>query len=351
MSDIQQIVTALTEEAERLPFGGAVEVLHKHFRRLVQAGFFIEDEPWLHASELASIAKLTYLHAHGRQRWLSFDLSFAMNAYKRIWELAEAEAPYAADSEQAACFALRFVYQQIPFNIDSQKMNQNFRRTLVLFNGHSNHGTKLRETFEKTSGTSIDVFLKIAHVMFALFESSSHLPMDSLHKALEKRFNAQEVSKAIRVLCATRGPFRKYYEKYQVSLPWQIPYEFNPLVRFPVLLHSDQYWCAYPQLINYAATRGLYFYLSDVFGGDFAADFSNAFESYVSQLCIDKFGIKNVLTEHDERTLGWKKKRTTLQSYWERVHYFSSARILVCLGWRKDRRILKKSLRMLVRIW
>jgi hypothetical protein len=97
LNNIKDIAAALTEEAERLPFGGAVEILHKHFRRLVQAGFFIQDEPWLHVSELASIAKLVYLHAHGRQQWLSFDLSIAMNAYKRIWELAEAEAPYAVD--------------------------------------------------------------------------------------------------------------------------------------------------------------------------------------------------------------------------------------------------------------
>jgi hypothetical protein len=298
----------LIAEAESLPFGAAVEMLHKHFRRLVQAGFFIEDEPWLHVSELASISKLVYLHGHGRQQWLSFDLSVAMNAYKRIWELAEAEAPYASNSEQVACFALRFVYQQVPFNIDSQKMNQNFQRTLVLFNGRSNHGTKLREAFEQASGTSVDTFLKIAHLIGTLFEGSSHFPRYALENKLENHFSPQDVAKAISLLCASRGQLRKYYEKYRASTPWQIPYEFNPLLRFPVLIHSDQYWCVYPELINYAATRGLYFYLSDVVANDFAADFSKAFEQYVAQLCIDKFGLENVLTEDDERRLGWKKK-------------------------------------------
>lgn len=308
MTDIKHIVTALTEEAERLPFGGAVEILHKHFRRLVQSGFFIEDEPWLHASELASIAKLIYLHAHGRQQWLSFDLSSAMNAYKRIWELAEAEAPYAADAEQIACFALRFVYQQIPFHIDSEKMSQNFRRTLELFKNRSNCTNNLRKAFEQASGTSIEIFLKIAHLMCNLFERSSHWPRYALENELEKYFSPSDVAKAIRMLSASRGQFRKYYDKYRAALPWQIPYEFNPLLRFPVLMHSDQYWCVYPELINYAATRGLYFYLSDVPASDFAADFSKAFEEYVAQVCIDKFGLENVITEDDERKLGWEKK-------------------------------------------
>jgi hypothetical protein len=303
LSDIKDIAAGLTEKAERLPFGGAVEVLHNHFRRLVQANFFIEDEPWLHSFELASMAKIIFLHAHGRHQWQSFDLSTAMNAYKRIWELAEDEAPYANDSEQATCFVLRLFYQQVLFNIDRQKMDYNFRRTIALFKNRPSCTNNLRKTFEHASGTSIDAFLKIASSMCSLFERSSHLPRYAVENELETNVGPSDVAKAIRLLSASRGQFRKYYDKYRAALPWQIPYEFNPVLRFPVLLHSDQYWCPYPALINYAATRGLYFYLTDVVGSGFAADFSTAFEEYVAQLCIDKFGLENVITEDDERKL------------------------------------------------
>jgi hypothetical protein len=310
MALIKQTLDALITEAERLPFQGSINVMHRQFRRLVEGGFLLPDEPWLNAFELASLAKLIYMHGHGRQ-WQSFDLQFALNAFKKIWSLAESEgsdAPYSDDSEQIACFALRFVYQQAPFNLDAARMNQNFRRTQALFSEQSETAKNLRGAFEKAAGVNIDIFLKVARAMYAVFVRQSHLPKYDVEKALEKYSSRESVARSIRVLTASRGQFRKYYEKYQAVLPWQVPYEFNPLLRFPVLSHNDQYWCVYPELINYAATRGLYFYLADAIGGDFFKAFADAFEDYVARRCIDKFGRENVITEQDERLQGWQSK-------------------------------------------
>ena len=114
MPAIDEAIRALIEETERLPLESCIGALHMQFRRLAQAGFVIREQTWLSAFELASIAKLVYIHGHGRQSQ-AFDLQFALNTYKNVWSLSESFNPYSDNSEQIACFILRFVYQQVPF--------------------------------------------------------------------------------------------------------------------------------------------------------------------------------------------------------------------------------------------
>jgi hypothetical protein len=187
-------------------------------------------------------------------------------------------------------------------------MQKNFLRTLALFNTPSKTARSLGGMFEDASGVPFGTFFRIAHVMYGLFAKYAHLGDYELRDALEQNFARVSVSSSVRLLSATRSGFRKYYENYKATVAWQIPYEFNPLLRFPVLSHNERYWCAYPQLINYAATRGLYFYLLDAVGSDFTKAFSTAFETYVAGLCKAKFGEDNVITEEDERKCGWEGK-------------------------------------------
>src|SRR5229473_2152402 len=145
MAAIDEAIKALIEESERLPFEGCIGTLHMQFRRLAQAGFLIRDEIWMSAFELASIAKLVYLNGHGRRSHV-FDqlaLNTSLNTYKKIWSLSEAFNTYSDESEQIACFILRFVYQQIPFHISREKMELNFRRTLALFSGQTEQAKSL----------------------------------------------------------------------------------------------------------------------------------------------------------------------------------------------------------------
>jgi hypothetical protein len=77
-------------------------------------------------------------------------------------------------------------------------------------------------------------------------------------------------------------------------------------------LRDDRYWCVYPELINYAATRGLYFYIADAVGGAFSQAFGEAFEEYVCRQLVDCMGSEMVLTEKDERQSGWNGKTNDL---------------------------------------
>ncbi len=61
-------------------------------------------------------------------------------------------------------------------------------------------------------------------------------------------------------------------------------------------------------MIPYAATRGLFFYLSDNLKERFNHSFGDLFASYAVRLSAETFGTQEVLTEEDERRLGWEGK-------------------------------------------
>jgi putative transposase len=50
----------------------------------------------------------------------------------------------------------------------------------------------------------------------------------------------------------------------------------------------------------------------DLLGSGFAKAFSNAFEDYVKRICASSFGEANVITENEERQLGWQGKTNDL---------------------------------------
>jgi hypothetical protein len=85
-------------------------------------------------------------------------------------------------------------------------------------------------------------------------------------------------------------------------------YELNPLLRYPILYRDDRYWCVYPELINYAATRGLYFFITDFADAGLNGAFANAFEAYVAENLSVAYGHENILTEEVERAAGWTGK-------------------------------------------
>jgi hypothetical protein len=124
-----------------------------------------------------------------------------------------------------------------------------------------------------------------------------------------RQFSAVTVDGTLRALSATRAGFRKYYEgKAAAQHAAGVVYEFNPLLRYPILHREDRYWCVFPELINYVATRGLYFYIADLAGQSFNAAFANAFESYVAGIIRHAYGERSVVTEDEERAAGWTGK-------------------------------------------
>lgn len=297
----------LLRQTELLPFAQSVRDLHGGFRMLADSRFLIRQAPWLNAFELAAISKWVYLN--GNSRTLS-QIAWAsvLNAYKELWKVTEEATDYPDEPSVVAAFVLRFVYQQLIWNITQEKMEANFSRTRGIFGGASQPATNLRHTFERAADLEFGEFLRAAHVLYGLFLQHPSIPDFQLLDALHGRLNSKTVSVTLKLLSATRGQLRKYYNSYAPATPSGVVYEFNPLLRFPIIRHDGRYSCVFPELINYAATRGLYYLIADAAGASFNAAFADSFEDYVVSKCAGACGRKKVLTEAEERELGWSGK-------------------------------------------
>jgi hypothetical protein len=236
-----------------------------------------------------------------------------LNTYKELWRAAEEQSEYPEDPEFIAAFVLRFAYQQQHWNISIDKMGRNFRRTIELFGGNSNAAKMLRQKFEDSAGISLEAFQNAAELMYYLFTRYNGSIADhALIDSLGQHFNPDQVSKSLNILSTTRRQFREYYEEFAATEAVGVPYEFNPLLRYPIMLRDNYYWCVFPQLINYAATRGLYFYIADLVGPAFNAAFAEAFEDYLQKICTKLLGSGCVITEKEERDMGWTGKTNDL---------------------------------------
>ncbi len=309
MPPVEHALEHFRSITETLPFAASIHDLYVGFRELVNSRFLIRYAMWLNAFELAAISKWVYLNGHSRAP-NPVDWAVVLNLYKILWKVTEEETAYPDDPAVIASFVLRFVYQQLTWNITRDKMQANFVRVRGIFASASPQATELRHRFEDAAGLAFDDFLKAAHVLYGLFlRNSVSIPGYQLTDAMGGAFRAETVARTLRVLSATRGGFRKYYESRAAAQHASgVVYEFNPLLRYPILLREDRYSCVYPELINYVVTRGLYFFIADLLGVSFNAAFADAFEFYVADLCNSAYGAPNVLTESSERALGWTGK-------------------------------------------
>jgi hypothetical protein len=307
MREVENAFGTVIGLTEQLPFAESVSLIHNELRSLAAKNFLNRKKPWLNAFELAAIAKLVYLNASDR-RSTQVDLGEVLNAYKRFWAEVDSKTVYPTSPEFIASFVLRFAYQQIPINVNARKMQHNFERTLSLFGGSSKSASVLRDQFERSAGLKLEDFLKIAHVLYELFIRNSSLAEHVVIETLQNRFSQSQVTQALNVLSTTRSGFRKYHASISSSVPSGTPYEFNPLLRFPIVMSRNRYWCVFPEFINYAATRGLYFFIADQLGQQFSSAFADSLEEYVSTICIKSLGQDHVITEREERDLGWSGK-------------------------------------------
>jgi hypothetical protein len=317
VDDALQRVQTLTDS---LPLAQSLRDLYGGFRELAASRFAIPGATWLNTFELAAIAKWVYLSGHGRAAQ-PFDWAEVLNSYKFLWKATEEATHYPQGPAVVASFVLRFVYQQLVWNITAEKMQANFERTRGIFGASSAPATELRQCFENAAGLTFEEFLKAAHVLYGVYlKFGSSIPDYQLRGAMETTFSAATVDSTLRVLSATRAGFRKYYEgRAAAHQATGVVYEFNPLLRYPILLREERYWCVFPELINYVATRGLYFYIADLAGQSFSAAFADAFESYISGICRKAYGNETVLVEAQERALGWTGKTNDVTILWQDV--------------------------------
>ncbi len=179
---------------------------------------------------LSNLAQLQngLFSGHGRASE-AVDWPSVLNAYKTLWRETEAQAIYPDEPETVASFVLRFVYQQLPWNLTPLKMSANVQRTLGLFGGLSDAATRLRMAFESESGVELRGFLQLSHALYGLFVQNDCVPEHLLHERLERHFKPAQIAGTLRFLSSTRSQFRKYYsENVAASTPSGVVYELNP---------------------------------------------------------------------------------------------------------------------------
>jgi hypothetical protein len=115
--------------------------------------------------------------------------------------------------------------------------------------------------------------------------------------------------KAVTDLLSANRLARKvfYKQKLELMRPEKKPYEINSLLRYPIVESDLRFYCPYPQLIGYAATS-LYFRFNEEDGDAFRTPFVRSYERYVARLLSREPLGADVLTEEDERKLGWSGK-------------------------------------------
>ena len=310
MSAIQAL-HRFTKEVKRFPFPQSFEPVRKKWEELSQKGFLDRAQPWLSAFQLANFTKFLVIYGSESPRRAQFDLARPFNRYKDFWSAVEQENRYSTDPEFIAAFIFRFLYQQLPYFLHLSRVPFMFdsTRALYLSSCAQTNGGMIWSIsdFEKETGLPLDAFLRVSQKICLFFQTRMRTDKESLESCLDEK-DRRHLNSVLNLLSSTRSSFRQAYNGWKADDFHEIPYEFNPLLRFPIIAYQSEYWAPLPELIAYAATKGLYFYLIDTFRGPFQKWFAEMFSRYAANLFIKHLGKSVVLTEADERSHGWQDK-------------------------------------------
>lgn len=278
-----------------------LNLLHGLFANLADKGFLVSN--WEHPSQLAALAKYLVLFGAQRPKKPWYDLAGLLNPYKDFWAAAESENIYENDEVFLGTFIFRFIYQQLPFLIFPERVESLFDHARKLYAAD----TSISKQFEDRAKIPLTVFTSVAQRLYELFRSAPSANSDGLRREISAA-EQHHLDAALEVLAATASRFEQLYAKTRAQTLAEKPYEFNPLLRYPLIRLGVRYYAPFPELIPYAATRGLYFYLLDEFEKEFSEAFGLAFQRYSAELARTKLATLHVLTEEDERGAGWRGK-------------------------------------------
>jgi hypothetical protein len=298
-------------EVRRTPVKDGFVYIHEHLRTLAANNYFNEAEPWEQADQLAASAKYLYLFGPIQSRKRRLTISNLFNRYKDFWGAAEKENPYFGDPELLAAFVLRFEYQQQPFRIYLDRVPRMFLRTRELYiectGDLSREAMRPGNEFQRHCGISLESFLRIAEKLYSAYKLRVNWGREDLVGLLGSS-DSPLLAPFLQVMSADGERFSSLYKQTKADNLIDTPYDFNPLLRYPIVLYEGQLCAPFPELIAYAATRGLFFYLSDILGDSFSRVFGDIFAIYAARLVTSKLGVTAILTEKDERSLGWTGK-------------------------------------------
>jgi hypothetical protein len=286
---------------ESVPSPGSFASIHAAFKELSDNNFHIPQKRWLNAFELAYVSNYTAMFGtNKRKQKLMIPIDAPLNKLKKLWKLAEESSAYSDRNDYAGTFALRITYQQLPHVIHPARVLPMLSRMNSLMAGNEMSAY----TPKKFSVKCDDLF----NVTKALFQRFTQFSMQT-DRDVASIADEDTLAVALNLFCATRLE-RTIFHKNRLELKSaaEKPYEINSLLRYPIIRHGEELYCPYPQLIGYAATRGLFFRCCDEDGDKFRAPFAKSNESYVKRMLSEAMPDAEVLTEDDERRLGWGGK-------------------------------------------
>ncbi|MGB8060964.1 MAG: hypothetical protein WCF26_03650 [Candidatus Sulfotelmatobacter sp.] len=198
----------------------------------------------MHAEQLAALAKYIILYGADKSRRRFLDLAPAWNAYKHFWKYSEEASLYSADDAFVAAFILRMVYQQITFLLYHQRIPQLIARTERIVS----RGSQLRQAVEILAGMPLDILLGTAKELHSVFIQHAALSISHLRTLMPENFKAH-LDTFLRFQSGTRHEVRVNHAETKTNVLTEKPYEFNPLLRFPLLRYGDSLSAPFPELV------------------------------------------------------------------------------------------------------
>lgn len=302
----QQYVYAVS----KLPYPGAFASFHRNFAELVQHNFHINQKPWLNPFEAAALANYIALFGSPSHKQKPLpEISAALNKLKALWKSAEEESDYSDDPAHAATFALRLAYQQIPFSVHPLRVARVLTLVRDLFSAPD-----LEEYIQNRLGLTNHDLMAVIVLLLNRFSSWSR----STENELLGLADHEHIRIVLGLLAADRTQRLAFFRgKLKVKSPVEMPYELNTLLRHPLVKCENYYYAPYPELIGYAATRGLFFRFAEEHGKSFREPFVRSFEAKTATILAAMLPGAEILTEQQERGLGWKGKTNDVTAVWE----------------------------------
>lgn len=288
-------------EISRLPYPGAFQFIHDNFCEIVAHDFIVKHKPFLNPYEVAMIANHIAMFGKTKSRSKPvFNFTPALNGLKKLWSLTDKASAYSDNPDYEASFALRWVYQQIPYHLHPLRV---LRVCSLMSNLVA--APDVSACIEKHTGIPAADFMTTSMILLETFSSECIRPDSFLLGCADKA----NIRATLAQLSANR-PKRLAFHRSELrrdNLTEKL-YEINSLLRFPLIKDEYQYFAPYPELIGYASTRGLFFRLSKEAGSDFREPFARALENETARLLRSVLPDAEILTEKDDRSLGWKGK-------------------------------------------
>jgi hypothetical protein len=309
-ANVEAAFERFRREARFLPFPESLRPVHEFFRELASNDFLVPHKQWLHAAEIAVLAK--YIILEGTTLEIPrYDLVPPLNSYKALWRMAEEATVGPSRESERGLFLFRLLYQQLPFMIYGRRLRQFLFRTQRMFaceiEFEGAHVT-LQQDLMAVTGVSLGDFLTMVEVIFHAFKKSPDVHRAALVGRVPRSM-ALPLERVLDFLSASRNVFSDLCRKYECLKVHQKPYEFNPLMRRPIINHQGILWAPYPEMIIHAASSyGLFFAMGEALGEKAKVRFGKAFEAFVASVARTRLPDSMVLTEEEERSAGWSGK-------------------------------------------